>query len=251
MSALVMPSSGHHTLSGLLMTTPAILTTSALTAAPRALRWFFVGAEAKERRLAELAVGGPLGVRELGYELRPNPRGVTDRRWRIERRFVRPQPLELLREHLESLLGEARADLPDVSELRAVVQPDEKRAQVLAATLWRRVPADHELGLLADLHLPPEGRSNARLVMRALVLRDDSLPTSALGLAICGLSIADDAPRDEERVGSSPQKPLERRTAFGEGTPHQRTTLEDEEIEHRVARRRATGRPAALKQLKA
>src|SRR2546430_7700887 len=102
MSALVMPSSGHHTLSGLLMTTPAILTTSALTAAPGALRWFFVGAEAKERRLAELAVRGPLGVRELGYELRPNPRGVTDRRWGGERRFVPPPPPERLRGESET-----------------------------------------------------------------------------------------------------------------------------------------------------
>src|SRR2546430_3260422 len=100
MSALVMPSSGHHTLSGLLMATPAILTTSALTAAPGALRWFFVGAEAKERRLAELAVRGPLGVRELGYELRPNPRGVTDRRGGVQRAVVRPPPLQPLSEHL-------------------------------------------------------------------------------------------------------------------------------------------------------
>src|SRR5256712_13986837 len=80
MSDLVMPSSGHHTLSGLLMATPATLIGSTLTAAPGALGRVLVGAKTEERRLAQLAVRGPLGVCELRHELRPNPIGVTDRR---------------------------------------------------------------------------------------------------------------------------------------------------------------------------
>src|SRR2546430_1968871 len=84
------------------------------------------------------------------------------------------ETLELLRERLKGLLGEACADLAHVPELRAVVQAGEKRAQVLAAALRRGVPTNHELRLLANLPLSPEGRSNARLVVRVLVLRDDS-----------------------------------------------------------------------------
>src|SRR2546428_11863573 len=85
MSDLVMPSSGHHTLSGLLMATPATLIGSTLTVAPGALGRVLVGAKTEERRLAQLAVRGPLGVCELRHELRPNPIGVTDRRWGVGR----------------------------------------------------------------------------------------------------------------------------------------------------------------------
>src|SRR5205814_6740412 len=107
MSDFVIPSSGHQTLSGLLMATPATLHASALTVAPGAVGRVLVGAEREERRLTELAVGGPLRVHELGDELRPDPgRVLHARRW-VERPLLRAQPLELRREHVERVLGEA------------------------------------------------------------------------------------------------------------------------------------------------
>src|SRR5438046_7899986 len=54
MSDFVIPSSGHQTLSGLLMATPATLTASALTVPPGAFGRVLVGAEPEERRLTEL-----------------------------------------------------------------------------------------------------------------------------------------------------------------------------------------------------
>src|SRR5467141_47475 len=136
-----MPSSGHQTLSGLLIATPATFTTSALTVPPGAFGRVLVGAEPEKRRLTKLAVGGPLRVHKLGHELGPHPGRVFHaRRW-IERRLLCAQPLELCRQHVERLLREAGADLADVAELRPVVQADEERTEVLAAALRRGVPA--------------------------------------------------------------------------------------------------------------
>src|SRR2546430_15257022 len=88
-----MPSSGHHTLSGLLIATPAILAGLALTLAPGALRRILVSPEAQERGLAELPVRCPLGVCELRDELRPDP-GRIVYAWRgIERWTISPKPL--------------------------------------------------------------------------------------------------------------------------------------------------------------
>src|SRR4029077_13326724 len=110
MSDFVMPSSGHHTLFGLLIATPATSTVSALTIAPRAVARRFVGAESEESGLTELPVGGPLCVDELRDELRTYPRCVFHTRRRIERRHVRPQRRELLRERVERRFGEPGTD---------------------------------------------------------------------------------------------------------------------------------------------
>src|SRR5438445_12529606 len=107
MSALVIPSSGHQTLSGLLMATPATLTASALTVPPSAFGRVLVGAEPEERRLTKLAVGGPLRVHELGGELRPQPGRVFHSRPGIEWRLLRPPPFGLHPEAAEPLSREA------------------------------------------------------------------------------------------------------------------------------------------------
>src|SRR2546427_6824154 len=127
MSDLVMPSSGHHTLSGLLMATPATLIGSTLTVAPSALGRVLVGAKTEERRLAQLAVRGPLGVCELRHELRPNPIGVTDRRWRVETGIGSPEAPQLFREPLAGPPGEGPAHPPPPTELRAVGPPRGER----------------------------------------------------------------------------------------------------------------------------
>src|SRR6266513_2636234 len=127
MSDFVIPSSGHQTLSGLLMATPATLTASALTVPPGAFGRVLVGAEPEKRRLTELAVGGPLRVHELGDELGPHPGRVLHARHWIEGRLLRTQPLEFGREHVERFLGEARPCFADVAKLRSVVQADEER----------------------------------------------------------------------------------------------------------------------------
>src|SRR3982074_2713104 len=111
MSDLVIPSSGHQTLSGLLIATPATLMASALTVPPGALRRILAPAPTEERRLRKLAVGGPLGVDELCDELRPYPGRIFHARRRIEGWRLRSEPHELCRQHLERLLREAGAHL--------------------------------------------------------------------------------------------------------------------------------------------
>src|SRR2546430_1255229 len=211
MSDLVIPSSGHQTLSGLLIATPATFTDSALTVPPRALRRILVGAQTEERRLTKLAVGGPLGVDELCHELRPHPGRIFHARCWIEGWRLRSKPHELYRQHVEGLLRKAGAHLADIAKLRSVVEADEKRAEMLAAAFRRRVPADHEFGLLAHLDLAPERRPNPRLVGRGLVLRDDPFPAEALGFAVRRLSIPDQPSRHEEGSGGAAQRPPERR----------------------------------------
>src|SRR2546425_2690794 len=180
-SALVMPSSGHHTLSGLLIATPAIFPALALTLAPDALRGILVRPEAQERGLAELSIRRPLGVCELRDELRPDPGRVAYAWRRIERRTLGSKALELRGEHAQRLLREAGADLADKAQPRSVVEPDEESAKMLPAALRRGESADHELGLLSHLDLAPVARPRAWLVRRTLVLRDDAFPTEALG----------------------------------------------------------------------
>src|SRR5256885_2355674 len=237
MSDLVMPSSGHQALSGLLMAIPAIFTVSALTAAPGALGRILVCAKPEEGRLAKLAVGGPLRVGELRDELRANPGRVPHRRRGIERRLFGAQPLELGRERVERFLRKAGADLADIAELRSVVEADEKRAEMLASALLRRVPADHELRLLAHLDLAPEGRPHPGLVRRALVFRDDPFPSEPLRFAVRGPSVALEPSRQEERSGPASDEPFESRAALVQWTRHELSTVVLEEIEDRIARR--------------
>src|SRR5439155_2735628 len=137
------------------MATPAILTASALTVPPRAFGRVLVRTKTEERGLSELPVGRPFRVHELHDELRAHPGRVARRRWRIERRFVRAQLLDLRREHRQCVLRKTGAHLADVAELRSVVETDEKGTEVLAAAFWRCVSADHEFGLFAHLHLAP------------------------------------------------------------------------------------------------
>src|SRR5207253_10095651 len=154
-SAFVIASSGHQTLSGLLMGTPAILTVSALTRFPRALGRILICAQTEERGLPELSVRGPLGVRDLADELWTHPRRIRDARRRIERRSFGAEPFELRGELGERRCGEARSDLPHVSKRRPVIEPDEKRAKMQAPAFRPRESGDHELGFFADLDLEP------------------------------------------------------------------------------------------------
>src|SRR2546423_13834053 len=107
MSDLVMPSSGHQALSGLLMAIRAIFTLSALTAAPGALGRILVRAKPEEGRLAKLAVGGPLRVGELRDELRADPGRVPHRRRGVERRLFRWPPPQLGPARLRRLRAKA------------------------------------------------------------------------------------------------------------------------------------------------
>src|SRR3989454_5139683 len=117
-----MPSSGHHTLSGLLIATPAIFPALALTLAPDALRGILVRPEAQERGLAELSIRRPLGVCELRDELRPDPRCVAYAWRRIERRTAGSKAVQLRGEHVQRLLREAGADLADKAQPPPVVE---------------------------------------------------------------------------------------------------------------------------------
>src|SRR5439155_270220 len=251
MSALVMPSSGHHTLSGLLIATPAIFPALALTLAPGDLRRVLIGAKAEERRLAQLAVSGPLGICELRDELRPDPGRVAYAWRRIERRTLGSKAVQLRGEDVQRLLREAGADLADKAQPPSVVEPDEESAKMLPAALRRGESADHELGLLSHLDLAPVARPRAWLVRRTLVLRDDAFPTEALGLAVRGLPISDEPAGNEERLGPQADETLERGAALAERASYERSALELEQVEHRVPRGRSPGSAASLQQLEA
>src|SRR5438552_9738233 len=233
------------------MATPAILTASALRVAPRAFGRGLVCTKTEERGLSALPVGGPFRVHELRDESRAHPGRVAHRRWRIERRFVHAQLLELRREHRQCVLRETGAHLADVAELRSVVEADEERTEVLAAALGQRVTADDELGFFAHLHLAPEGRTHAGLVRGALVLGDDPLPAQTLGFAIRGLAVADESPRDEDGRSTAADERLECGAPLGQRPCHQRSAVLLEQVEHRVPRRRSTRGAAPLQQLKA
>src|SRR5438105_6270935 len=232
------------------MATPAILTASALTVTPGALRRVLVRAKTEERGLPQPPVGGPLRVGELCDEPRAHPGRVAHRRWRIERGFVRAQLRELRREQRQGLLREAGAHLADVAELRSVVEADEKGAEVLAAALRQRIPADHELGLFAHLDLAPEGRTHAGLVWGALVLGDDPLPAETFGFAIRGFAVAHEAPRDKQGRRPAPDERLEGGPPLAQRPRHQRSAVLLEEVEDRVPRWRSTSGAAPLQQLK-
>src|SRR2546422_7772247 len=169
-----MPSSGHHTLSALFTSTLPMR--SELTFAPAALARRLIRAQPEERRLPQLAVGRPLGERDLPDELRLHPRDLADPRLRVEGRLVGAERRELRGQQAQRLGVEAGADLAAVAQAIAVVQAHEERPEEPAGSLRRRVSADDELGLLAHLQLQPRTRAGARLVDGALVLRDDALP---------------------------------------------------------------------------
>src|SRR5438093_154778 len=246
-----MPSSGHQTLSGLLMVTPATLTGSALTRAPGALGRVFVGAQPEECGLTEHSVGGPFGVHDLADELRPHPRCVTHARRRIEGRGIHPPALELRRKRHERLLREAGADFAHIAQPWSVVQPDEQRTEVLAAAFRRGVSADDELRFLPYLHLAPVARADAGVIEGALVLRDDPFPAQTLRLAIGGLPVPHETPGHEERIAPLSDHSLECCAALAQRPCHQGSAILRQQIENRVARRRCPSQTATLKKLKA
>src|SRR5437899_3188125 len=205
-----MPASGHQTLSGLLIVTPAKRTGLALTLAPGALGRILVGPQSEERRLTELVVGRPLRIGDLRDQLWADPDRVAHGRRRVERRAIPAERLELRRQHRERFAREAGADLADEHQRPSAIEAHQQRTEMLTDAGRRRVAADHELGLLADLHFAPRARARVRLVRRAFVLGDDPFPAVPLRLAVRGFPIADEAARQEDRTGAPADEALER-----------------------------------------
>src|SRR2546426_3301952 len=241
-----MPSSGHQTLSGLLIVTPATLTGLTFTPAPGALERVLVGPQSEEGRLPKLVVGGPLGVRDLPDELGADPHSIVHAWRRVERRAVDAEPFELRRQRREALTRESGSDLADEDEGPAAVEAHEQRAEMLPAAGRRRIAADHELRLLAHLHLEPCARARVRLVRRAFVLRDDPFPTLPLRLAVRRLTIADETAREENRIRVAADQTFERGAPLGERPVEKRAPVELEQIEDRVARARGPRGATAL-----
>src|SRR5207249_10632478 len=91
-----------------------------------------------------------------------------------------------------------------------------------------------------------ERQTNAALVCRPLVLRDDPIPAETVGFAIRGIAVANEPPRDEQRSGPTPDERHERGATFTQWPRHQRSAVLLEEIEDCVPRRRSTGAAAPL-----
>src|SRR5690606_33040803 len=109
----------------------------ASTTSRRGLRQIALGgalvvAESEEDRLAELPVGRPLGVRDLRDELRLEPRESAPPRRIGERRRAAHERAEALPQRLETLLGEAGADLADVEQRAVTTAAEQQRAEAAA-----------------------------------------------------------------------------------------------------------------------
>src|SRR5947209_7495398 len=148
-----MPSSGHQTLSGLLIVTPATRTALAFTLAPGAFGRALVRPQSEERGLPKLVAGGPLGVGDLCDELRADPDRVAHAGRGVEGRAVGAKRSELRRQQRESFAREAGADLADEDERPPAMEAHQQRTEMRTAAGRRGVAADHELRLLAHLHL--------------------------------------------------------------------------------------------------
>src|SRR5688500_18114417 len=122
---------------------------------PSAFSRVLVRAQSEERRLAQLPVGGPLRVGNLRDEPRPYPARITQAGRGIERCGLGLEPHEPRAEGPERLLRESGADLAGEAQALAVEEADEQRAEIAARPYRRRPAADHELRLMADLHLEP------------------------------------------------------------------------------------------------
>src|SRR3954469_8224431 len=111
-SSFVRPSSGNSTLSGLLISTPA---TSLADDIGRQL----VGAEPEVPRVSELAVAGPLGVRNLRHQagLGPVHALARDRRAARAGRGVALEARQARVEVAQHRLREAGADLAGVHQV--------------------------------------------------------------------------------------------------------------------------------------
>src|SRR2546428_8492672 len=150
-----MPSSGHQTLSGLLIVTPAMRTGLALTLAPGALGRILVGPQSEERRLTELVVGRPLRIGDLRDQLWADPDRVAHGRRRVERRAIPAERLELRRQHRERFAREAGADLADEDQRPPAVEAHQPRTEMLTAAGRRRGAAEHGLRLPAEPPFSP------------------------------------------------------------------------------------------------
>ena len=168
-------------------------------------------AEALERGMAQQAVAGPLGERDLGHQLRLHPVRAARGRARAVRRERGGAPLEPAQARAQALEGgvvEAGADAAGVDETAvAVVHAEEQRAKLGARTLRVGIAADHELLPGHALHLEPR-RSPAGRVGRVPPLGDDALEAQPAGAVIHALpgdvevlGVAEVAPPAFEQTG--------------------------------------------------
>src|SRR2546423_3970472 len=134
-----------------------------------------VVAQAEEGGMTQLAVARLFHEPDLGDERRLEPRRIPHARRVGNRRRGATKPREALREIGGRLAGEAGAHLARIAQPAVVEGADEQRAEVRARALGRRVAADHELLLRADLHLAPCRGALAGLVRRRRVLAHDAL----------------------------------------------------------------------------
>src|SRR5438477_2577839 len=176
----VNPTSWYSTFSRLvsLSVRPSITTSTAVSLAKLAhhLLWGLVGAQALERRRAELSALGPLDELELadqpGFDEVRAFRGVPA----IQRARLALKGFHELDQLLEHRVGEAGADLARVHEFTIVVVANQKRARQPATLALALEPAcDYELLAHAVLDLDPLAAAACGLIRRVELLADDAL----------------------------------------------------------------------------
>src|SRR2546425_2764701 len=183
--------------------------------------------------MAELAVTGLLHESDLGDERRLEPGRVAHARRVDERRRRATKRRKALREIGQRRAGEAGAHLARVAQLAAVEGADQQRAEVRARALGRRVAADHELLLRADLHLAPRHGALAAVVRRRFVLGYDALePPLARRLERLE-AVAPEPPR-EAQGAAGVHVLFEHRAALGERARAQIAAARVEAVEDDV-----------------
>src|SRR5262245_41923438 len=129
--------------------------------------------------MAQLAVAGPLGERDLRDEPRPHPVHAAPRQpVGLEWRRALLQASEPPMEPREYLVAEAGSDLARELELAARVVPEQKRAESDADALGVAIATDDEFLRVRALELQPVGRAPVH-VLGVGALGDQSLQAFA------------------------------------------------------------------------
>src|SRR5579859_5562399 len=148
---------------------------------PTNLTRLFVRAQTLKRRMADLALVGPLGELDLGHEPRRGPVRVAAKpagRRRRERTGLHFDALERRAQLARALRRESRADLAREHQPILLIRPDEQRADTLTRTFRIGEAADHEFLSSHALGFQP-ALAFAGQVRLIAPLRDDALESEA------------------------------------------------------------------------
>ncbi|GAO05602.1 hypothetical protein PSR1_04516 [Anaeromyxobacter sp. PSR-1] len=203
--------------------------------------------------MAHLPVAGPLGERDLGDQLRPDPvRDPAERagRARRERRVGALQAIQARAQRARRRLREAGADLPGEAQRAALVEAHQQRPDPLAAALGVGEAADHQLLAGEALRLGPGGVPPGP-VGRVGALRDDPLQAEAARLPEHLGARRVHVRRVPEHLAARAEQAAQRVLALEQRPPGEVLAVEPEQVEDEVGERAAPAGERLLERLEA